>query len=214
MADQNIGNITLEDALKLFLLPKNLGIYKGEEIEINNGRYGPYIKFGTAFISLPKGENPTDVTLERAQELIDEKTLADAPIAVYKGEGVQKGVGRFGPFIKWNGVFINVSRKYNFDHLSQSDIEELIEDKLQKNIDKVLHDWKEEGIIVEKARWGRSVILKGKLKIELGKEIDAANLSLAQVQEIIAKKTPAKKTPAKKAVGKKAAPKKSTAKKK
>jgi DNA topoisomerase-1 len=214
MADQNIGNITLEDALKLFLLPKNLGIYKGEEIEINNGRYGPYIKFGTAFISLPKGENPTDVTLERAQELIDEKTLADAPIAVYKGEGVQKGVGRFGPFIKWNGVFVNVSRKYNFDHLSQSDIEELIEDKLQKNIDKVLHDWKEEGIIVEKARWGRSVILKGKLKIELGKEIDAANLSLAQVQEIIAKKTPAKKTPAKKAVAKKAAPKKSTAKKK
>jgi len=214
MADQNIGNITLEAALKLFLLPKNLGIYKGEEIEINNGRYGPYIKFGSAFISLPKGENSTDVTLERAQELIDEKTLADAPIAVYKGEGVQKGVGRFGPFIKWNGVFINVSRKYNFDHLSQSDIEELIEDKLQKNIDKVLLDWKEEGIIVEKARWGRSVILKGKLKIELGKEIDAANLSLAQVQDIIAKKTPAKKTPTKKAVAKKAAPKKPTAKKK
>ena len=148
------------------------------------------------------------------QELIDEKTLADAPIAVYKGEGVQKGVGRFGPFIKWNGVFINVSRKYNFDSLSQSDIEELIEDKLQKNIDKVLHDWKEEGIIVEKARWGRSVILKGKLKIELGKEIDAANLSLAQVQEIIAKKTPAKKSPAKKAVAKKVAQKKPTAKKK
>ena len=209
MADQNIGNITLEDALKLFLLPKNLGTYKGEEIEINNGRYGPYIKFGAAFISLPKGENPTDVSLERAQELIDEKTLADAPIAVYKGEGVQKGVGRFGPFIKWSGVFINVSRKYNFDNLSLSDIEELIEDKLQKNIDKVLHDWKEEGIVVEKARWGRSVILKGKLKIELGKEIDAAGLTLAQVQEIIAKKTPAKKT-----VAKKAAPKKPTSKKK
>ena len=214
MADQNIGNITLEDALKLFLLPKNLGVYKGEEIEINNGRFGPYIKFGSAFISLPKGENPTDVTLERAQELIDEKTLADAPIAVYKGEGVQKGVGRFGPFIKWNGVFINVSRKYNFDHLSQSDIEELIEDKLQKNIDKVLHDWKEEGIVVEKARWGRSVILKGKLKIELGKEIDATILSLAQVQEIIAKKTPAKKTAAKKAPAKKTLAKKAVTKKK
>jgi DNA topoisomerase-1 len=208
MADQNIGNITLEDALKLFLLPKNLGVYKGEEIEINNGRFGPYIKFGSAFISLPKGENPTDVSLERAQELIDEKTLADAPIAVYKGEGVQKGVGRFGPFIKWNGVFINVSRKYNFDNLSQSDIEELIEDKLQKNIDKVIHDWKEEGIVVEKARWGRSVILKGKIKIELSKDIDAANLTLAEVQEMIAKKTPAKKTAAKKPAAKKAVAKK------
>lgn len=203
MTDQNIGNITLEDALKLFLLPKKLGNYKGEEIEINNGRFGPYIKFGSAFISLPKGENPTDVTLERAQELIDEKILADAPIAIYKGEGVQKGVGRFGPFIKWNGVFINVSRKYNFHNLSQSDIEELIEDKLQKNIDKVIHEWKEEGIVVEKARWGRSVILKGKVKIELGKEIDASSLTLAQVEEIIAKKVPAKKSTAKKTVTKK-----------
>ena len=101
-----------------------------------------------------------------------------------------------------------MSRKYNFDNLSQSDIEELIEDKLQKNIDKVIHDWKEEGIIVEKARWGRSVILKGKLKIELSKDIDAANLTLAEVQEMIAKKTPAKKTAAKKPAAKKAVSKK------
>jgi DNA topoisomerase-1 len=220
MADQNIGNITLEDALKLFLLPKNLGTYKGEEIEVNNGRYGPYIRHGAAFVSLPKGENPIDVTITRAQELIDEKALADAPIAVYKGEGVQKGTGRFGPFIKWDGVFINVSKKYNFDNLSQADIEELIEDKLQKNIDKVLHNWKEEGILVEKARWGRSVITKGKLKIELSKDVDAANLTLAEVQEMIAKKTPAKKTAAKKAttvkkpVAKKPAAKKAVVKKK
>jgi len=162
---------------------------------------------------LPKGENPIDVTITRAQELIDEKALADAPIAVYKGEGVQKGTGRFGPFIKWDGVFINVSKKYNFDNLSQADIEELIEDKLQKNIDKVLHNWKEEGILVEKARWGRSVITKGKLKIELSKDVDAANLTLAEVQEIIAKKTPAKKTAVKKAPAKKLAAKKTVAKK-
>ena len=50
---------------------------------------------------------------------------------------------------------------------------ELIEDKIQKNIDKVIHDWKEEGIVVEKARWGRSVILKGKIKIELNKDVSA-----------------------------------------
>ena len=167
--------------MNLFLLPKNLGLYKGEEVEVSNGRYGPYVRHGAAFISLPKGEDPLDVSMERAQELIDEKTLADAPIAVYKGEGVQKGVGRFGPFIKWNGVFINVSRKYNFDNLSQSDIEELIEDKLQKNIDKVLHDWKEEGIVVEKARWGRSVILKGKLKIELGGQLMMLKLKTMKI---------------------------------
>ena len=214
MNDQNIGTISLEEALQLFLLPKNLGEYKGEVIEVNNGRYGPYVKFGSQFISLPRGEDPMNVTLARAQELIDEKAKADAPIGMFQNEPVQKGVGRFGPFIKWNGMFINVNKKYNFDHLSQGDIEQLIEEKLQKEVDKVLHHWKAEGIVVEKARWGRSVILKGKLKIELSKDVDAAQLTLAQVEEIIAKKTPAKKTAAKKAPAKKAVTKKSTPKKK
>ncbi|MCL9807951.1 type I DNA topoisomerase [Flavobacterium luminosum] len=207
-AEQNISTVTLEDALNLFLLPKNLGTYKGEEVEVNNGRFGPYVRFGKTFISLPKGEEPLDVTLERAQQLIDEKNQADAPIAQYKGMDVQKGVGRFGPFIKWNGIFINVNKKYNFDHLTQSDIVELIEDKLQKDIDKVIHNWEEEGIKVEKARWGRSVITKGKIKIELNKDIDASKLTLEKVKEMIEAKTPAKKTAAKKTTTKKATVKK------
>ena len=214
MNDQNIGTITLEEALKLFLLPKNLGTYKGEEIEVNNGRFGPYVRFGKIFISLPKGEDPLDVTLDRAKELIDEKEKADAPIATYKNEPVQKGVGRFGPFLKWNGIFINVNKKYDFDNLSQSDIVELIEDKIQKEIDKVIHNWEEEGIKVEKARWGRSVITKGKIKIELSKDIDAAALTLEQVQEMIEQKAPAKKAAAKKTTAtKKTTTKKATTKK-
>ena len=210
MSDQNIGTITLEEALKLFLLPKNLGEYKDEEVEVSNGRFGPYVRFGKQFISLPKGEDPLDVTLERAKELIDEKAKADAPIAIYNGMDVQKGVGRFGPFLKWNGIFINVNKKYNFDNLSQSDINALIEEKIQKDVDKVIHNWEADGITVEKARWGRSVILKGKMKIELSKDVDVAAMTLEQVKKLIEEKTPAKK----KAAPKKAAPKKATAKKK
>jgi len=212
--DQNIGNISIEEALNLFLLPKNLGTHNGEDVEVNNGRFGPYVRFGKTFISLPKGEEPLDVTLDRAKELISEKAQADAPIAHYNNEPVQKGTGRFGPFIKWNGMFINVSKKYNFDNLSQSDVAELIEEKMQKNIDKVVHHWIEEGIKVEKARWGKSVITKGKIKIELSKDIDPAKLSLEEVKEMIAKKTPTKKIPAKKASVKKPAAKKPAAKKK
>lgn len=196
--EQNIGTITLEEVLDLFLLPKNLGTYKGEEIEVNNGRFGPYVKFGKQFISLPKGVSPTDVTMEMAQGYIDEKAKADAPIATYQNLPVQKGVGRFGPFIKWNNIFINVSKKYNFDNLSQADITELIEEKLQKDIDKVIHNWKEEGIVVEKARWGKSVIIKGKQKIELNKDVDASKLTLDDVKKIIESKQPAKKTVSKK----------------
>jgi DNA topoisomerase-1 len=215
LKEQNIGNITLEEVLNLFLLPKNLGNYKGEEVEVSNGRYGPFIRFGTTFVSLPKGEEPLNVDLNRAQELIDEKLLADAPVAVYKGEGVQKGTGRFGPFLKWNGIFINVSTKYDFNNLSQQDIETIIEDKIQKNIDKVIHNWEAEGILVQKARWGRSEITKGKIKIELSKDVDATKLTLEEVQEMIAKKTPVKKAPVKKAAtAKKPAAKKTVAKKK
>ncbi len=208
LPEQNIGTITLEEALTLFLLPKSLGKYEDEEVEVNNGRFGPYVRFGKTFISLPKGEEPLDVTLDRAIELIQEKQQADAPIATYDGLPVQKGVGRFGPFIKWNNMFINVSKKYDFDHLSQSDVKELIIDKLQKEKDKLVHHWEEEGIRVEKARWGRSVILKGKLKIELSKDVDAAKLTLEKVKELIEAKAPAKKT------AKKTAAKKTTSKKK
>lgn len=203
--DQNISTVTLEEVLNLFELPKKLGVYQGEEIEVNNGRFGPYVRFGKQFISLPKGMDPMDATMELVQQLIEEKNQADAPIGEYEGMPVQKGVGRFGPFIKWNGMFINVSKKYNFDHLSDEDIQNLIVDKLQKEEEKVLQEWPEEKIRIEKARWGRSVILKGKLKVELNKDVDATKLTLEEVKAMLDKKAPAKKAPAKKAPAKKTA---------
>jgi len=208
--DQNIGTITLDEALTLFLLPKMLGEFEGEEVEVNNGRFGPYVRHGAVFISLPRGEEPLDVNMERAVVLIKEKQKADAPIATYDSLPVQKGVGRFGPFIKWNGMFINVSKKYDFDNLSQSDINTLIEEKVQKEIDKVIHNWEEDGIRVEKARWGRSVILQGKVKIELSKDVDAAAMTLEEVKKLIEEKAPAKKTAAKKTTTAKKAPVKKT----
>jgi DNA topoisomerase-1 len=201
--EQNLGSITMEEALDLFLLPKSLGTYEDEEVIVSNGRFGPYIRFGTMFVSLDKGENPMEVDLPRAEELIIAKQKADAPIAEYENLPVQKGVGRFGPFIKWNSIFINVNKKYDFDNLSQDDIVELIEVKKQKDIDKVIHNWVEEGIRVEKARWGRFNILKGKVKIELPKTTKADKLTLEEVQAIIEKKAPKKKTAKKKATKKK-----------
>lgn len=194
MPDQSLNTITFEDAMELFKLPRKLGVYKGEEIESNVGRFGPYVRFGKKFVSLEQDESALDITLERAIELIEVKEKADAPITTYEGKGVTKGVGRFGAFIKWDGIFINVSKKYNFDNLSQQDIIELIETKKQKEIDKVVQDWPAEGIRIEKARWGRHTIIKGKLKIDLSKEVDAAQMSLTTVKELIDKKTPKKKT--------------------
>lgn len=196
--DQTIGKITLEEALELFKFPKNLGEYEGHEIIVAQGRFGPYVKFDKMFVSIPKGEDISSVDLNRAIELIKEKQAADAPIGEYEGLPVQKSVGRFGPFIKWNNMFINVNKKYDFDNLSQEDIAQLIEDKKQKEIEKFIHNWEDKGISVQKARWGRFNIIKGKTKIELPKTTDAKALTLEQVEKIIADNAPAKKTRKKK----------------
>ncbi|MCH7524925.1 MAG: DNA topoisomerase I, partial [Bacteroidetes bacterium] len=196
--EQQINTITYDEAMDLFQLPKKLGAYEGEEIEVNNGRFGPYVKFGKKFVSLPKGMNPLSIELEEAIILIKEKEKTDAPIYIYQELPVQKGKGRFGPFIKWNNMFINVNRKYDWDNLSEMDIIELIEDKIQKEKDKLIHHWEAEGIRVEKARWGRHTILKGKIKIELPKTIDVSKFTLEDVLDIIDKKTPKKKATKKK----------------
>lgn len=211
--DQTLDSVTFEEAMELFKLPKELGEFEGEKVEVNNGRFGPYVKYGKKYVSLDKGEDPIQVSMDRALELIAAKEKADAPIYEYKEFPVQKGVGRFGPYLKWNNMFINVSKKYDFDNLSEEDIEELIEDKLRKEREKVIHNWEDEGIRVEKARWGRSNIIKGKTKIELPKTVDAAKLTLEEVKDIIEKKAPKKKAAGKKTSTKKTAAKKTTAKK-
>jgi len=184
---QQLETITFEEVMTLFELPKTIGDYQGEEVIVNNGRFGPYVKFKDKFISLPKGMEPMEVDMEFAKDLIEEKLKADAPIFEYNNLPVTKGVGRFGPFIKWSGLFINVNKSYDFDNLSDADIVQLIEDKIQKEKEKVLHHWEEEGIRVEKARWGRSVIIKGKQKVELNKDVDATKLTLEQVQTMLGK---------------------------
>ncbi len=201
--EQTMNNITFEEALDLFQLPKTVGSYESQEVIVANGRFGPYIKFDGKFISLDKGENPMSVDMNRAIELIEAKRKADAPIGNYQGMGIQKGVGRFGPFIKWNGMFINVNKKYDFDNLSQADLEQLIEDKLQKEREKLIHNWEDVGIRVEKARWGRFHVLKGKIKIELPKTTDIEKLSKEEAVKMIEAKTPKKKTTKKKVAKKK-----------
>lgn len=213
--EQQLNTITYEEAMDLFQLPKALGVFEDEPVEVNNGRFGPYVKFGTAYVSLPKGTDPLSVELDDAIVLIKEKQKADAPIYMYKDLPVQKGKGRFGPFIKWNNMFINVNKKYDWDNLSDTDIVTLIDEKIQKEIDKVIHNWEDEGIRVEKARWGRHNVIKGKVKVELAKTVDVTVMTLEEAKALIEEKSPKKKVVKKKAPAKKKAPvKKKTAVKK
>ena len=193
LSGMSIETITFEEALKLFELPRQLGTIEGKNVEVNVGKFGPYVHYGDAFISLAKGEDVFSVTFERARELINEKKKADAPIATYDGLEVIKGVGRFGPFIKWNNMYINVTKKYNFDRLTAEEVAELIESKLQKESEKVVKQWDEGEIRIEKARWGRFTLIKGKTKVELGKDTNIETFTKEQALALLAEKEPKKK---------------------
>jgi len=222
--DQSIETITLDEALDLFKLPLTLGQYEGEEVYVNTGRFGPYVKFGEQFISIPKGEDPLEMDLERAIELIKEKQKADAPIATFDSKPVTKGKGRFGPYIKWNNMFINVPRRYNHDRLSQAEVNELIEAKIKKEANRYIQHWPEEKISIENARWG-PIIKFGKKIIRLPKKTDETKYSaeelktvpLEEVKKWIEAELPGafgKKRTAKKTAGKKTTAKKKSANKK
>jgi DNA topoisomerase-1 len=224
--DQSIETITLSQALDLFKLPLTLGEYEGEEVYVNTGRFGPYVKFGEQFISIPKGEDPLEIDMDRAIELIKGKQQADAPVAMYDGKPVTKGKGRFGPYIKWSDMFINVPRRYHFDNLSDADIKELIDAKVAKEANRFIRNWPEEKISVENARWGPIIKYKKKI-VKLPRKKDGskysaeelAALPLEDVKKMIDAELPGtfekkKKASAAKRPAKKAAPKKKKAKKK
>jgi DNA topoisomerase-1 len=222
-ATQSIETITLEEAMDLFKLPLTLGEFEAKEVMVNMGRFGPYIKWGEQFISLPKGEEPTEVDLARAIEIIKARQIEDAPIAWYDGKPVTKGKGRFGPFIKWNDLFINVPRAYNFDNLTQEDCNELIKKKIEKEANRFIQQWPQEKIAIENGRWGPFIRFgKKMLKIPAkpgGGKYAAEELSvlnLEEVKKMILQQDPKafdKKAPAKKAAAKKTATKKAVKKK-
>lgn len=221
MANQNISTISLEEALELFKIPFDLQPYEGQPVSVGVGRFGPYVKWGETFISIPKGEDALSVNQERAEEIIKEKQIADAPIATYKGEPVTKGTGRFGPFIKYQSIFINVPKRYNFENLSQSDINELIEAKLEKEANRYIQQWEKEKISLENGRWGPFIRFgKAMLKIPKNKKDEKytaeelAEVSLEEVKKwIVAQDKNAFKEKPKKAPAKKTTTAKKTAKK-
>jgi DNA topoisomerase-1 len=228
-AEQSIETITMQEAMELFSLPRVLGTYNDMELAVNVGRFGPYIKLGEQFISIPKGEDLHTMDLDRAIVLLGEKELAEAPIAHYKELPVTKGKGRFGPFIKWDGIFINIPRAYDFENLSDSDINELIEKKLEKEANRFIQNWPAEKISIENGRWGPFIKFNKKM-LKLGRKADgtkyeAADLAGVDIETVKAMielqvpgafskkaKAPAKKS-ATKAATKKATPKKAAVKK-
>ncbi|MDF1697192.1 MAG: type I DNA topoisomerase [Saprospiraceae bacterium] len=193
---QSMETITFNEAMDLFQLPKSLGEYKDMEVIVARGRFGPYIKFGEKFVNIPRNEDPIELKMDRAIELIEIKIKEDAPVGSYKGIPYTKGKGRFGPFLKYDKLFVNVPARYDFENLSQEDAHQLIEAKIQKEANRYIHQWPEDKLAVENGRWG-PFIRFGKKSIKLPRvdkkamsQEDAAKLTLEEVKKLVEAEIP------------------------
>lgn len=219
---QSIETISFEEALNLFGAQGVMGQYEEKDVSVNVGRFGPYVKWGDDFISLPKGTDLSLVDLKQAVSVIKEKQKADAPVGQYESKPIIKGTGRFGPYLKWDGLFVNVPKKYDFQRISQAEMTELIEAKIKKEENRYIQRWPEEKITLENGRWG-PLIKYGKKMISVPKKADnsryspeeAAAFTLDEIKGFIQAVVPDafKSKKSSKTSGKKTTAKKSSAKK-
>jgi DNA topoisomerase-1 len=127
---QLIENITLEEALKLFELPRKVGVHDGIEVVATKGRFGPYIKYGDKNFSLPRSKDPLKVTLEECAAIIEEglkKDSANPVILEFKDADIQVINGRYGPYIKHAGSNYRIPKETDAGSLTLEECRNLID---------------------------------------------------------------------------------------
>ncbi len=217
--EQSIATITLEEALDLFKLPRTLGKSGEEDVIVNAGRFGPYVKLGSLFASLAPEDDPITIDLPRAIELIDQKKAANATreLGAYKGETIVQGRGRFGPFVKFGKTYANIPKGEEPSTVSLERAIELIEGKLSGVRQNILKEFEGSTIQVLAGRYS-PYITDGSKNANVPKGTGPAAVTLEQARQLLAaapeRKGGRKKAAPRKAAAKKAAPKKKAAKKK
>lgn len=223
---QLIETISIEDALSLFALPREVGFFEDNAMTIGIGKFGPYVKHDGKYVSLTKEDDPYTITGERATELILQKRNESSGDALgeYEGKPVTSGKGRFGPYVKYEDKYISLGKGEQLTGLTLERAVELILQKRNAEANKYIKEFPERPEIkVVNGMYGPYLAV-GKRNVRLPKDIDPAELTLEKCLELAggdepatAKKAPAKKAAAAKAPAKtaaKAPAKKAVAKKK
>lgn len=127
--DQLIENLTLEDALKLFQLPRVVGEYNGTTVIAMKGRFGPYLKYGDKNFSIPRGKDPLKITLDECSAIIEDglnKTAANSVMAEYADSDIQVINGRYGPYIKHGGSNYRIPKGTDAATLTEAACQEIV----------------------------------------------------------------------------------------
>ncbi len=130
--NQSVGTITLEEALKLFELPRALGVFEGEEVSVGVGRFGPYVKHAGKYVSIPKEMSPQDITLEEAVKLIEEKRSTEAKkVLISFPEDPEMEVlnGRYGVYISYKKQNYKIPKGTDTSSLTYEECRAIVADE-------------------------------------------------------------------------------------
>lgn len=222
---QLIETISLQDALDLFALPREVGFFEDKAMTIGIGKFGPYVKHDDKYVSLTKEDDPYSIDAERAIQLIQQKRAESISESLgdYAGKPVTTGKGRFGPYVKYDEKYISLPRNESIAGLTLERAIELIEAKRQQEANKYIKEFAERPEIkVVNGQYGPYLAV-GKRNVRIPKDVDPATLTLEDCLTLAGDDPAASKAPAKKAASAsatkatsktKAAPKKTTATKK
>ena len=227
--DQSIQTITFQEALDLFKLPRTVGERDGEVCSVGIGRFGPYVRLGTTYASLTPDDDPLEIDLMRAVELIDLKKIANATrdLGEYKGEMLVVGRGRFGPFVKYGKTYANVPKAEDPNAVTLERGIELMEAKLAGARQNILKEFTGTEIQILDGKYG-PYITDGSKNANLPKDKKPEEITAEEATALLAaaperkggksrkggarKAAPAKSAAPKKAARKKAAPRKAAKK--
>lgn len=186
---QSLETVTLEEVNKLFEIPKTLGTYKDIEIVVNRGRFGPYLKYGDLSVSI-KGIDPLTIKLPESIEHIKARLEELKPIGFYQEKPITKGIGRFGPYLKWENTYVAITKKSGFEleTITEKQALPLLEAKIKKDAEKILHTWESGNISIQVGRWGPFIKVRGKRKFyQLPMDKNGKKMDVEEVKKIAEK---------------------------
>ena len=183
--DRSIFDIELADALKCFELPRKLGQNDaGDEVQVNTGRYGPYVRIGRNFFSLPEGEDLFEVTLTRALEIAAAEEDRKAKNVIRDFDDFQVLNGRYGAYIRKDGKNYKIPKGMDAATLDRETLEKFMQPGAGgRQSQQVIHDF--DGIQVLAGRYGPYIKHDGN-NYRIPKGVEASSLTQAACEKIIA----------------------------
>ena len=194
---QLIETISLQDALDLFSLPREVGFYEDKAMTIGIGKFGPYVKHDDKYVSLTREDDPYSIDADRAIQLIQQKRAESVSesLGEYEGKLVTTGKGRFGPYVKFEDKYISIPRNESLAELTLNRAIELIEAKRQAEANKYIKEFPENPAVkVVNGQYGPYLAV-GKRNVKIPKDVDPASLTLDDCLKLAGDEpAPAKKT--------------------